>query len=163
MGSSAWLHSWTQRQGSFRSPLQTGPSICKNRATRGCKRGSNYEEKPTTQRNASTPSRDEFEAFYNDHYNAISRCVARRVPASRPPPSPICAINNFFISGKQSDGGAGSYDTYVYLTNSGSTCRLVPIGARGYNAATHPFVGTAASISKPEVTPGQLFPYATRH
>jgi hypothetical protein len=94
---------------------------------------------------------------------ALGPVDTNTVAASQPPPAPICAINNFFISGKQSDGGAGSYDTYVYLTNSGSTCRLVPIGARGYNAATHAFVGTAASISKPDITPGQLFPYATRH
>lgn len=32
--------------------------------------------------NTSTPSRDAFEMFYNDHYRALSRYVARRVPAS---------------------------------------------------------------------------------
>ena len=32
--------------------------------------------------NASTPSRGEFEAFYNEHYGAVSRYVARRVPTS---------------------------------------------------------------------------------
>jgi RNA polymerase sigma-70 factor (ECF subfamily) len=31
---------------------------------------------------ASMPNQGEFEAFYNDHYGAISRYVARRVPAS---------------------------------------------------------------------------------
>ncbi len=31
---------------------------------------------------ASTPSRGEFEAFYNEHYGAVSRYVARRVPTS---------------------------------------------------------------------------------
>ena len=35
-----------------------------------------------TSESASTPKRDQFEAFYNDHYNALSRYVARRVPAS---------------------------------------------------------------------------------
>jgi hypothetical protein len=76
---------------------------------------------------------------------------------------PTCAIGNFFISGRQSDGGAGSYDTFVYLTNSGPTCRLTPIDARAYNDTNHAFVGTAASISKPDVKTGQMFPYATKH
>jgi hypothetical protein len=82
--------------------------------------------------------------------------------AAAPPSAPACAIGNFFISGRQSDGGAGSYDTFVYLTNSGSTCRLTPIDARAYNDIDHVFVGTAASIAKPDVTTGQMFPYATR-
>ena len=33
-------------------------------------------------KNASTPSQGEFETFYNDHYRAVSRYVARRVPAN---------------------------------------------------------------------------------
>jgi RNA polymerase sigma-70 factor (ECF subfamily) len=33
-------------------------------------------------KNASTPSQGQFETFYNDHYCAVSRYVARRVPAS---------------------------------------------------------------------------------
>lgn len=78
------------------------------------------------------------------------------------PVAPACAIGNFFISGRQSDGGAGSYDTFVYLTNSGPTCRLTPIDARAYNDTDHAFVGTAASISKPDVKNGQMFPYATK-
>lgn len=35
-----------------------------------------------TSESASTPKRDQFEAFYHDHYSAISRYVARRVPVS---------------------------------------------------------------------------------
>lgn len=81
--------------------------------------------------------------------------------AAAPTAAPACAISNFFISGRQSDGGAGSYDTFVYLTNSGPTCRLTPIDARAYNDADHAFVGTAASVSKPDVKAGQMFPYAT--
>jgi hypothetical protein len=92
---------------------------------------------------------------------ALGPVGASTVAASTPSPAPICAINNFFISGQQSDGGAGSYDTYVYLTNSGPRCRLVPIGARGYDSTTHAFVGTTAAISKPDIRPGSLFPYAT--
>jgi hypothetical protein len=76
---------------------------------------------------------------------------------------PICAINNFVISGNQSDGGLGSYNTYVYLTNSGPSCRLVPIGARAYSDSTHSFVGTAATINKPDGKTGALFPYKTTH
>lgn len=76
---------------------------------------------------------------------------------------PICSIKNFFISGKQSDGGMGSNDTYVYFTNNGSTCRLVPIGARGYDLASHSFIGTPAQITKPDVRLGNLWPYATTH
>ena len=33
-----------------------------------------------TQENAATPGRGEFETFYNDHYRAVSRYVARRLP-----------------------------------------------------------------------------------
>jgi hypothetical protein len=84
------------------------------------------------------------------------------VAASQLTVAPNCVINDFFISGNQSDGGVGSYDTFVYLTNNGSMCRLVPIGARAYNVTTHSFVGAAAAITKPDVKPGQLFPYATR-
>jgi hypothetical protein len=83
--------------------------------------------------------------------------------AAAQPPVRTCVISNFVIGGNQSDGGAGSYDTFVYLTNSGPTCRLVPMGARAFNATTRTFVGTAASISKPDVATGQLFPYATKH
>jgi hypothetical protein len=93
----------------------------------------------------------------------LERVDTMFVAAAQLPPVPICTINDFFISGKQSDGGAGSYDTFVYLTNSGPTCRLVPIGARGYNTTTHRFIGTTATISKPDIKPGQYFPYATRH
>jgi len=32
--------------------------------------------------NASTPCQGQFETFYNDHFRAISRYVARRIPAS---------------------------------------------------------------------------------
>lgn len=85
------------------------------------------------------------------------------VASAQTPPTPICSINNFVINGHQSDGGAGSYDTYVYLTNSGPTCRLVPVGARAYNDVTHTFVGSTASINRPDVKPGNLFPYRTTH
>lgn len=33
-----------------------------------------------TKENAATPGRGEFETFYNDHYRAVSRYVARRLP-----------------------------------------------------------------------------------
>jgi RNA polymerase sigma-70 factor, ECF subfamily len=33
-------------------------------------------------KNASKPSQGEFETFYNDHYRAVSRYVARRVPSN---------------------------------------------------------------------------------
>ena len=94
---------------------------------------------------------------------ALAPVGGSAVAASQSPPVPICVISNFFISGNQSDGGAGSYDTFVYLTNSGPTCSLVPIGARAYSATTRSFVGTAARISRPDIVPGQLFPYATGH
>lgn len=94
-------------------------------------------------------------------------CAASMAPvgsfsvASAQSPAPICAIKNFSISGNQSDGGAGSYNTYIYLTNSGPTCRLVPIGARGYDDVTHSFVGRTATIARPDLTSDQVFPYAT--
>jgi hypothetical protein len=85
------------------------------------------------------------------------------VAGAQQPPIPTCSINNFVISGNQSDGGAGTYNTYVYLTNSGPSCRLGPIGARAYNESTHSYVGTTAAITKPNVKPGSLFPYNTSH
>jgi hypothetical protein len=85
------------------------------------------------------------------------------VATAQEPTIPMCSIDNFVIHGNQSDGGAGSYDTYVYLTNSGPSCRLLPVGARAYNEITHSFVGTTATISKPDVKPGSLFPYNTTH
>jgi hypothetical protein len=100
---------------------------------------------------------------------SLISCAATMVPIAgitvahaQSTSAPICSIDNFSITGNQSDGGAGSYNTYVYLTNSGPTCRLVPIDARGYNDVTHSFVGTTAKIAKPDLTAGQVFPYATR-
>ena len=92
---------------------------------------------------------------------AISANVSANAVATQV--APICSIDNFVIHGDQSDGGAGTYQTYVYLTNSGPSCRLVPIGARAYDDTTRAFVGTTATISKPDVTKGSLFPYDTTH
>jgi hypothetical protein len=100
---------------------------------------------------------------------SLISCAAAMVPvgsitvaSAQSAPASICAINSFSISGNQSDGGAGSYNTYIYLTNSGPTCRLVPIGARGYDDVTHSFVGSTATVAKPIFTSNQVFPYATR-
>ncbi len=56
--------------------------ICKISALRGSKRGTTMNKSRRPRRNASKPRQVEFETFYNDHYRAISRYVARRVPSN---------------------------------------------------------------------------------